>query len=739
MAEFSVKDIYGEIDRQAAEFGVNPAFAKTLLTAENTDSGSTTSRKAYSGDAVSSAKARGVLQVIPTTAAGLQQAGFLPATWRHDPENLGSQVSAGLAAIKEMNQRQRDPNDLFELATMYNGGNKAWKSYLGGKPVNPETAHYLTKVERAGMDFGLQPTPQQIEAATLARAGQSQQGFPSSVARPGVRRSESSSETTSSKTYDPVAMERFNQSAGLLQNSGGLFESAMGALTDRGAGVAQSGADLMAGILDAGRAAGASAEAQAVLKASGEARRAALLTRANLNPEQTENRMDQALSALDTTSAALDQLKPEIDRRMSVGFFDNPLEYVINMTRLPGMISQYNGLVSTQQAALGKYQAAKEITSSAIDMSQAIDADKTLAVGHAVNQEQLAKAKVESDKTKLALQSKSAADALQAVAVGLQGADLSLKQLMLTAQQNSLKEGESAAEAAAKGEQAALSQFNIMIEAAGGEKIALDRFKQLTPAARTEILNTTSSRRFGGDFVNALRFVEKYGNLDQMAVKGQANVRTWVNATNVAANSEVQKMETDAVAKGKGNTFHPGKAKEEALQIVAAQYEKAANSNMRGASEGNPYKIDYKTAIKDPAFANNSFVQLMAKYGPDGSEPQFQDYDEQNYVRRAVTTARLSGDPALATKKFAADMSSFFQTASKATQLANKPQLFGLSTPQKVYPLMMPAYQVGKDLKSIDLGDPAVAENFMTKQVAADMFEHTIKGNRVAGSIFGLN
>lgn len=712
MADFAVSDVFKVVDEMAPQFGFTPNEVKTILLAENTGSGKLGTRKTYSGDATNSNKTMGIMQVIPTTAEGLKQAGFLPQDWKHDPNNVRSQLMAGMAAMKEMRSRQRNPSDLLELGAMYNGGNVPWEQYKSGKPMNPETTNYLQKMRTSMAELNM--TPQQIEAMAGKPGGIS---LPAGTRLPS-RSSSSSSTSTSSKSYDPAAMANVQQAMGLLQNPGGLLDTAMGALSDRSADVATTGASLMEGILSAGRAAGASAEAAAVLKASGEARRAALLTRANLNPEQTNNRMDQALSELDVTSAMLDQMKPEIDQRLSVGFFDNPLEYVVNMTRLPGMISKYNTVVGTQQNALNKYSAAKDIATSSIDMSQAIDADQTLAVGAAVSKEQFEKAKMEVDKTKLALQSKSAAEALQAVQLGMSNVDLTLKQLMLNAQTQATREGLSEREAAEAGEKAALSQFNVMIEAAGGEKIAPDRFKQLTAAQRSEILATTSSRRFGGDFVSALKFVETYGNLDAMAVKGQANVRTWVNNTNNLANAEVSKMQTEAEAKGKGTQFNPGKAKEAAFQAIASQYQASANGNMRGVPEGNPYKIDYKTIVKDPQFAGNSYVQLMAKYGPDGTEPQFQDFDEQNFIRRAATVASMSADPALATKKFAADISSFYKTASRATQMANKPQLFGLSTPAKTYPVILPGYQTGKEVKSIDLGDQTLMENFMTQQVA---------------------
>lgn len=727
MADFAISDVFKTIDELAPQYGIDPGVAKSLIIAENTSDGRISKKRTFSGSATNQHQTMGIGQVIPTTARGLQQAGFLRPDWKFDPNDHRSQLEASLAAMKEMKGRQTNPDDPFELGAMYNGGNAAWNDYRARRNMNPETTQYLQKM-RTGM-AELNMTPQQIERA--ASTG---------VAAPGTRRSSSSSTSTTRNVFDDGAMENFQRSAGLLQAPGGLFDQAMNAVDARSSGVATQGADVIASILASGEAAGATASAQAMLKAAGEERRAAILSRANLHPEQEMNRMDQALRALDETSVLLEQKRPEIDRRMSVGFFDNPLEWMVNQVRLPGMIGEYNGLVGMQKDALQKYDAAKAITTSAIDMSQAIDADKTLEVGAAVNNEALKKAQRDADVTKLQLQQKSASDALAAVAIANQNVDLSLKQLMLTRQVEAQRAGESEAAARVAGEQAALSEFNNLVRAAGGNGIAYDRFKQMTPKAREEILSANSTGRFGGDFVSALKFVEKYGNLDNMAVNGQASVRTWINDTDTAANAMVTQAQTMALAKGEKN-FNPTKAKEATFNTLAAQYEAAANGNMRGATEANPYKIAYKSIIATPDWEGNAFVGIMKKYGPDGTERQFTNYDEQAFLQRAVTTARLSGDPSGATKKLAADISNFYQRASKQQQMLTKPQMFGLSTPNKTYPVHLPAYSTGQVPKSLDLGNAVEVENFLTRQVAKETREQnpfSIAGARASSGRFGL-
>lgn len=573
-----------------------------------------------------------------------------------------------------------------------------------------------------------QMTPQQIERAASQ---------PQAASGPQMRRGSNTSSSTTRNVFDEGALDNFNSASGLL---GATINDAYTALGDRGAGVAAAGQNYQQLIMDAGLAAGASAAATAAMKASGEVQRAALLSRANLHPEQTANRMDQALQALDTTSVMLEQKRPEIDARMSVGFFDNPLEWLVNQTRLPGMIQEYNGIVGQQKDALQKYDAARGITTSAIDMSQAIHADETLAAGAALSNAEVKKAEMNAAGVNLQMQQKSASDALQAVQLAGQAASNSLQQLMLTRQMDAVRQGETEAQAKVSGEQAALSEFNTLVKAAGGMGLPYDRFKQLPAKTRDEILSANSAGKFGNSLPSALRFVEKYGNLDNMAVGGQLAVRTWINSTGNQVFADLEKVKAAAAAKG-DKTFNPEKVTEQLLEAKGASYSLAANTNMRGEPEMNPYKINYKTIIQDPAFTGNAYVDMMKKYGPDGTEKQFANYDEQDFVRRAVTTARLSGDPALATKKLAADISSFYRTASKQQQMTTKPQMFGLATPAKTYPVALPAYGNGTLPKVVDLGDPVQVENLLTRQVAKEIAEqnpYSIAGARASTGAFGM-
>jgi hypothetical protein len=703
MADFAVSDIFKTIDELAPQYGVDPGVAKSIITAENTTDGKISRKPTFSGSATNENRTMGIGQVIPATARGLQGAGLLPADWKFDPNDLKSQLSASLAAMKDMRSRLKNPDDPFELGAYYNGGTNGLRTYQSGGQLVPETNQYLGKMRTAMAELNM--TPQQIERA--ANSGQV----------PGGTRTGSRSTSTSSTSFDPAALDNFQQQAGIVQNQ--LIPNAFAAVTDRGGQIAGAGMDLMSSIMQAGNDAAEAARTKATLEATGQARRAAILTKANLDPAVANNRFEQAITALDTTTAAIDQMTPEIMRRMEVGFFDNPLEYLVNQTRLPGMIQQHNNLVQIQQEQLGKFQAAKDIAGSAIDISQGIDADATLVAGNALAKATASKAAQEAAQVRLQLSGKAAADALSAVQLGTQAADLSYKQLMLTRQQQYEREGLSEKEASKKADEAALSDVNLMVKAAGGMGMSLDRFKQLPAADRAELLKSMSIRKFGSDFSSAIKFVEEYGNFDNMAQGGQLAVRTWVNDTTRAASGEVQKQLIAAQNPATLNkSFNPQKAMVAQLDALAQGYTAAANVDMRGQPDANPFKLAYKTWVKVPELQNNIWAQQIAKYGPGGTEQQFETVDEQQFLKKAIININLSGDPAVAVKKYAADISNFYQAATKLQRDATKPQLFGLSTPAKTYPVILPNFQTGNKAAPVDLGNPTEVENLLTRQVA---------------------
>lgn len=732
MASFSTQEVLDAVNEMAPQYGIPPAHARAILLAENTKDG--VARPTMSGDATNSKETMGVGQVIPTTARGLQQQGMLPADWTFDPNNLKTQLQASLAAMADMRNRLKNPNDPYELGAYYNGGTNGLRTYQAGGQLVPETDQYIKKMRTA---MGDQMTPQQIEQAA------SNPG-PGATGKQTVQGSSSRTSTTTN-IYDPVAQANFNDANNAFLAS---LQQGIATTQDRTGQVAQGAMDLMGSIIQAGKSAGAAATAEATTAATEAARRQVILQRANMDPASTNSRMDQALQAIDTTSVALDTLGADINSRQSVGFFDNPIVWAANQTRLPGMVGEYNGLVRVQQNAIGKYQAVAGITENAIDASKSMDADQILAQGAAKAQAEQDKSVALAKQVNYQLQGKAAADALQVVNMNLYRLNAAQKALMDSKQRTVESQGETEREIAEKAQAAALSDFNMLVTAAGGQGIPLDRFKQLDGKTKNEVLTRNSTSQFGSNLYDATQFVNKYGNFNNMARGGQLAVTQWVTQAAQKADEDTKakwelSQSPQAAANPALKNFDPKTYAPEALKSIGTTMSMEADSNLRAGSgtSYNPYKIPYEQVLKNPALANNSWAKDMAAFGPGGAKQLYQNWDEENFMRRKVTEILAAPDPTAAIKQAAGDIASFYQQASKITQATTKPQMFGLDTPQRTYAVILPTTNVGAKPTTVDMGNPAHMERALTAKVVAQLrsTQYTPWGSDIEqfGSSFG--
>lgn len=698
MASFALEDVLAEIDKQAAAFGVNPRTAKALAVAENTDSGSLSKKTVYRGDAVSPVGASGVMQVMPATARGLQQAGFLPASWKHDPEDLPSQIQAGLAALKEKLGRMNNPDDLGEIASVYNGSSKTHRAYKAGRlnELPAETQHYITKLRRADMELG--GTQGNNPSAYVPPSD------PSVAQTPGrstVRRT----------VNDPLQLDSFMSEVMNAVRPGGAFDITAGAVADAGAERALLSQDVVNAVTAKGAAAGAEATAIATHQAAGEARRAQILTSLNLNPDATDNRMMQAMSVIDRTEQALSPMKAEIDQRMAVGFFDNPLEWLVNQTRLPGMVEQYNGIVGVQKNAKDSFATAASIASTQQSISSSMDADLILAKGKATTERVAADAVEAAAKVKMETAGAASREALTTMQllgqkIGLQG-----QALQVTRQTVSESTGESDRAKAAKAEEESLANVNKVLVAAGGNPIpSVLQFKQLPTAKKEVLLSAATSGKFGKNFAESFELLYNDGNRDKVARGGGATVVHWVNGTAGAAGNVVQQeMLTAEKMKQK---YDPKKHLPEELNKLQNQYEAQAAVDMRSASEYNPFKLDYQTVSKLPELQTNAVAAWINKYGPKGTEPTMGKVDEQFIVQKFAEAIRTG---AMTAPMAAKEIANYYQVATAKQAELTQYSLFGMSKPEKTYAVKL------KDSKApVDLGNATQVENMLTTKVAAE-------------------
>ena len=730
MANFSLQDVLAEIDTQANAAGLNPRMAQSIVIAENTGSGAVPRRTDltnYSGDAVSPKGASGLMQVMPQTALGLQKAGFLPADWKHDPSNLRSQVQAGIAAMKEMTGRMSNPDDLGELGAMYNGGTNAHKNYKAGlfDQLPQETRQYNEKLRRANMELGGQSN---TSPSTGPRSSSVSNGT-------SVTNGEATRTTTRSTSYDPAALQAFTDDILSYAGTGGTLDQTTATIANNLDVRQQQTQQLVEAITAQGSAASDAATGKAMLMAAGDAKRAAILASMNLNPAATNNEMSKAFDAVNATDAQLLPMKQEIDARMAVGFFDNPLEWLINQTRLPGMVQQYNGIVGTQKDAISRFKELSSMANSQQTITAATDADLTRKAGIGIANVAVAEAQANALKVGVDSLGADTRDALTLAQLTGQKAELSYKQLMLTKQGDSEtvsisesaseREGRSESDRAKRdakqAEEVYFANINRMVVAAGGEPYPnMAQIKMQTGKKKDFLLSAATSSTFGPNFSESFGFVWDAGNREKMAATGGAATVAWIQGTARDAGLAVS---ANAASAAKMRTKYDG-AKELPVELdkLQTKYEGEAVLDMSKASANNPFKIDYASIAKSPALAKNPMAIWLKEYGPKGSNSMMTKVDEELVIKKFAETV-TNGAPV---GEVARAINEFYRVGAMETALSTKWALFGLSKPEKTYQVQL--RDIGPGITKLDLGDPAQVENAITRKVVFERIKSSHMG-----------
>lgn len=727
MSNFSVQEILQEIERQAPVVGVDPALAKAIFSAENSKTGKL-ERTHVLGATTSHAGARGVMQTMPQTEEALKQAGFLPTTWSFNPSDLKGQVQAGLAAIREMQTRQKDKNDPLELAAMYNGGTQAWKDYRAGllDRLPAETRGYFEKVKTA-LGGGMATSNQQMTPQQIERAAASQPPSGGSTLS-GSRTSQS----TRSTSYDAERLAAaMSQGISIIQE-GGAADTAIATIESARAQQQAAQQAQMIAVTAMGQAAGQAATTKAAVEAAGAARRAEILRTASINPEQAGNLATQSMEEIIQGTSRLEALGAEIDQRMAVGFFDNPLEWLVNQTRLPGMVGQYNAGARQINRKIDATKNLQELAATQISLSTATDADLIAEAGAAEAARSAAEAQAKLEEIKAAQAGTAIRDAQTALVIAGQKFQTAVTMAELTKQVKSESAAMSEREASQRAEQIALERVNRWLKMIGSNmQYDTASFKSIPSKQREELFALSSTERIAPDLNTALQVIDRYGNYQKIAAEGDAGAITWIR--NTAARAQQMATEDLKLAEQQSKiTGKPVKREEFiALSLDKLQqlYQVEAN-DMRTASPDNPIRINYDMMLKDPALQNNGVNKIVREFGPTAPNPLMARVDEKIILDKFAADVATGKMPV---SQAASEISNFYKTGSDLQARRTKYPLFGIDKPANGYTVVIPKpgifeLGVGTAGGTVDLTNQAAVEAYLIKDVAVKARANTPAG-----------
>lgn len=716
MGKFTAQEVLDEIERQAPIYGLEPRLAQAFFHAENSADGQVDPKRIISGATTSRVGARGVMQTMPDTEIRLKESGFLPKEWQFSPADLRGQVQAGLAALQEMRTRQKNKDDPLELAAMYNGGTVPWQNYRAGlvDKIPAETRNYFTKIRTALGGGRPDMTPQQMEAQvkTAPAAGGSS---PESTVS-----SNRQSSSVRSSSYDPAMFAAtLNQGFEIIK-SGGSADAAAAIINK--SSVERQAAE-QAQLMDINaraQAQGAAVTAETAVSAQAAARRAQILTTAGINPDIANNMANRAFDTIINNTAELEVEGAEIDARQAVGIFDNPLQWLINQTRLPGMVGSYNQKARQTNRAVEAAQTLQGLASTQISLSQAVDADLITKAGAAKSAEVAARAQEEANQVRQAIAGNAVRDAVLGQQLAGQKFQTAVTLTELTKQVRSENTAMSEREAEKRAQEIQLERVNKWLKMIGSaNQFDSATFKSLPTKTREDLLLSAGTGRISNNLYDGITAVQNYGNSRTMAAEGDAGTVAWLTATVAAAKAAMQQdlKLAQAQAKVSGKPVKEEEFLKQSVDKLQEVYQAEA-VNMRTASDSNPIKISYDTLLKDPVAGRNPVAEFIRTYGPMSPTPVFTKIDEKLILDKFVADVRLGKVPV---GDAASAISAFYKAGVDQQIRVTKYPLFGIDTPLNGYTVSIPASGVfDKPMAggTVDLTNPAAVESYLIKNVA---------------------
>lgn len=582
MADYTMAEIAAVLAEEANRQKVDPRTALAIFTAENTDDGMFKADKRISLGTTSNKGAAGIGQVMPATAKGLKEKGYLAADV--DLNTLQGQAMASVAAIRELQDRYGP--DPLRIAVGYNASSKANRKFDADGTLPAETSHYRIKVARfLNMDAPEETPGTQQPTATTERT----------------------STTVSQKEYTPegragvlgamdMVKQMFQQALGLQAETIGnqivSTEAAKTALdTQTAATTRKSGA-------------------LAQIENTKEARQRQAASFIGADMERTDSRLSMYNQQIAVADQMLNNLYPEIDKAKQADPTRDILGWIGAQLTLRQLEPQAQDLQARKDKAI---QSALQIQAIADNQAkiqpavlagqriQVVQAETDLAASHAT----LAKTELDD---------KLASRKLAGIATQLQYGTISLEMAQRQAEMTARTVSESYGTTDRAGkdvETLLLSQVATGAKMVGMTPPASVAALKLMPAdvrARLQLLGSQQVPKLGGSLGETIENIKVLGANNHLRTT-MPEAAAFLDT----AQSEAKKIYQQKAASDPAFMKLKEEEKErQAYDAVQKQWrEQYAATSADNLPEGNPYKMNAEMYAKAPSLANNKIAKYV--------------------------------------------------------------------------------------------------------------------------------
>lgn len=672
---YPIEDVNRLIEELAPAMGVDPRTAKIVIGAEQVhkdrDNGGWKFPESYS-PRPSAVGAQGVGQVMPKTKQALVDQGYLPRELAEDG-SLRGQIAQSLAAIKEMVPRTGP--DPLRIAAAYNGGTRAGKLY-GTPEFSKAPAETQTHVQKA--QYVMNTLTPDTASGDEIRAARTLPATPGPAAPiPGAPSNMLESLWAGFQGVGTAA----NNSVEALRNYQATADTGMAtardAITEQAAG-----SNMMSkGAADA-----------AAIK---------------------QNRVDQVTQMFGLTDADVArnrdeytaveakriQLEDDINQRLAVGFFDNPLAYLTNITRLPGLVNEHNALASkTQQldATITQRQqhsaSQQNVTSASTVEALRLQEEGKARQENAKARERVAALEVENAGT-------NAKNLLQTLSVQSGQLEAGTRLAQIARQELEKQEAFKALKKEEQDQAVEVKTVNTML-APLGSSIDDRTWKEMTASSKLPLRTLASRGSYGNSLAEAYETITGSGLYNRS--KASPTLVVTIDAITDQVNARARQIEAkDALKKGK-----PTEYRATALASLEQEWKEAASkgSDRERQPQGSPFTLDFNYLLNSGKYRGTLAGEVMQKRAQTNmlggaSGLVFDDFAQEALAQ--ITAKKKTPGQA------AQEIASFYAGADTLNYAERGLNLFHIPMPQTYTVFAGPAQ------RELDARNPAQVEQFL--------------------------
>lgn len=457
--------------------------------------------------------------------------------------------------------------------------------------------------------------------------------------------------------------------------------------------------------LAGGEAKAEAARTEGMVEAASAGTKERILQIANLDTRNADNAFSKALASRLQIRGEREALGKTIDQKMAVGLFDNPLEWLINQTTLPGEVNKYNSMARAENDNVHLIDTLQSEVTRQEQLDLGATADLYLKRSVAMANAEAATASAKASELRASGASLQAARSMNIASLlerrMSQQETLSKWTLALADRRDAaaLKEGELQDR---KDRDLQISKVGKVI---GNNLASFAWLKGQGKDVQEEWAKRAGSQNLGDDFSESFSFIKRFGDLNNMRAQGLGEFADMQRAFQKDVVTRTQQIQDTWAEKHPDQaTKVPSRKEAEMLATrdMQIEWEAEKNKDMFRSSPYNPYKANHQSEYLKYKGDKNNPVYLMVQ----DAYKTGQLIDDKVLIG---ATQQLVRTGVLTPRDAANSLTEYYNDVVERNNSDRHLTLMGLEK-QKGYKIRPP-----DSAMSLNLSNPVEMENYLTR------------------------